>query len=389
MEELRYAERKNTNCGKWDGLGHMFGRDDLLAMWVADMDFQVPKCVQDALHRYVDHGVFGYYAVPDSYFDAFIKWEEKHYDFMVDRKWIRFSPGVVSAFNWIIQFMTQPEDTIIVMTPVYYPFMNAIKNNDRKLVTCDLLNQGGVYTIDYEGFEKKIIENQVKLFILCSPHNPVGRVWRREELQRVMEICRKHHVFVISDEIHQDLTYEGHRNIPTYMVGDYQDMMITVTAPSKTFNLAGAQNSIILIADDKLRYKWDDFAERIRIKGGNSFGYIAAEAAYRDGEEWYEAVKDRIIGNYHCLRDMLADKLPKAVVSPLEGTYLAWVDLSACESPDKIRDRVINECKLAVDFGDWFGGDRFRGYIRINLATSLENVMSAVKALAEGFASDL
>ena len=385
MEELIYVDRKHTDSVKWDNLESMFGRDDLLAMWVADMDFRAPECVRKALHRYVEEGVFGYYSAPDSYYDAFLKWEEKHYGLKAEKEWIRFSPGVVAAFNWIIQIMTKPGDSVIVMTPVYYPFMYAVQDNHRSLVTCDLINHEGTYTIDYEGFEQKIIENQVKLFIMCSPHNPVGRVWTREELKKVMDICRKHQVFVISDEIHQDLTYEGHQNIPTYMVGDYQDMMITLTAPSKTFNLAGAQNSVILIADQTLRDQWDRFTQGIRAKDGNAFGYIAAEAAYKDGEEWYEAVKAQIIGNYHYLRDQLEEKLPKAVISPLEGTYLAWIDLSACEDPEKIRDKVVNECRLAVDFGDWFGGKRFQGFIRMNLATCRENVAEAVNALATVF----
>lgn len=389
MEELRYVERKNTNCGKWDGLSYMFGRDDLLAMWVADMDFKAPECVQDALHRYVDQGVFGYYAIPQSYYDAFINWEEKHFGFKVEKEWIRFSPGVVSAFNWIITLMTEPDDAVIVMTPVYYPFMNAVKNNNRKLVTCDLINDQGKYSINYEEFERKIVENSVKLFIMCSPHNPVGRVWKAEELKKMMEICRRNHVFVISDEIHQDLTFEGHKNIPAFSVGDYNDMMIAVTAPSKTFNLAGTQNSIVLIVDKVLRDKWDKYTESIRVNNGNTFGYIAAEAAYSGGEEWYEAVKSRIIGNYNYLKDTLKEKLPEAVISPLEGTYLAWVDLRGCEDKDRVKNRVIQECKLAVDFGDWFGGERFQGFIRINLATSFENIVTASDALAYVFRQNI
>lgn len=385
MEELKYVNRRNTNCGKWDGLSYMFGREDLIAMWVADMDFQAPECVKEAMMHYVEQGVFGYYAVPPTYFYAFIEWEKKHYGFTVEKKWIRFSPGVVAGFSWAIQIMTNPGDAVIVMTPVYYPFMNAILNNERKLITCDLNNQNGSYTINYENFEKKIIENQVKLFILCSPHNPVGRVWKREELARMMEICKKHNVFVISDEIHQDLTYEGHKNIPAYMVGDYDEMLITMTAPSKTFNLAGVQNSIILIKNEELRNKWDKFVEGIRVKSGNTFGYIAAEAAYKDGEEWYEAVKNKIVKNFNYLRDTLKQKLPHVVIAPLEGTYLAWVDLSAYEKPQNIRDKVINQCKLAVDFGDWFGGEKYKGFIRMNLATSFENVVTAVDALVKCF----
>lgn len=385
MEKLKYVERKDTNSGKWDGLSYMFGRDDLLAMWVADMDFQAPECVRKALCRYAEQGVFGYYAVPEGYYRAFINWEEKHYGFKPEKEWIRFSPGVVPALNWIIEFMTEPKDSIIVMTPVYYPFMDAVRDHGRKLVSCDLINTEGRYTIDYGGFEQKIVENQVKLFILCSPHNPAGRVWTYDELSHMLEICRKNNVFVISDEIHQDLTYEGHQNIPAYTLGDYTDMMITVTAPSKTFNLAGMQNATVIIADQSLREKWDQFAGKFHIKSGNTFGYIAAEAAYSQGEEWYEAVKAQILKNFNCLKNILSEKLPKAQVTPLEGTYLAWVDLRNCEEPGRIKDRVIHECRLGVDFGEWFGGERFKGFIRINLATSYENVETAAEALAKVF----
>ena len=385
MEELKYVNRRNTNCGKWDGLSYMFGRDDLIAMWVADMDFQAPECVKEAIIQYAEQGVFGYYAVPSTYYEAFAEWEKKHYGFEIKKEWMRFSPGVVAGFNWAIQMLTDPGDSVIVMTPVYYPFMNAILNNERKLITCDLINENGNYTIDYENFEKKILENDVNLFVLCSPHNPVGRVWKKEELTRMLEICKKHNVYVISDEIHQDLTYEGHKNVPAYMAGDFEEMLITMTAPSKTFNLAGVQNSIILIANEKLRKQWDKLVEKIRVKEGNTFGYIATEAAYKNGEEWYKAVKCQIVKNFHYLHNTLKEKLPSAVVTPLEGTYLAWVDLSACEDPEKIQDKVINECKLAVDFGDWFGGEKYKGFIRMNLATSYENVVNATESLVRCF----
>ena len=234
MSHVKYVDRKNTNSVKWDGLSNMYQQSDLLPLWVADMDFQVPDCVTDALKKYVDLGAFGYYHTPDSYYEAFINWEQEQHDFSVSKEWIRFSPGVVSAFNWIVRFMTEPEDAVIVTTPVYYPFLNAVKDNGRSLITSDLQNINGTYTIDFSDFEKKIIANKVKLFILCSPHNPVGRVWRKDELQTLFDICHKHNVFVISDEIHHDLTYADNTHIPSLSVGNYDDMMIMLTAPSKT-----------------------------------------------------------------------------------------------------------------------------------------------------------
>lgn len=384
MSQVNYIDRKNTSCNKWDGQTTMFGEEGLLPLWVADMDFQVPSCVTEALSRYINHGVFGYYKIPDSYYQAFIDWESKYHSFETKKEWLRFSPGVVAAFNWIIQFMTKPEDSVIVLTPVYYPFLHAVQNNHRTLITCDLKNNEGVYTINFDDFEQKIVENNVSLFVLCSPHNPAGRVWTGEELKTLFDICRRHNVFVISDEIHQDLTFDGHRHIPSLSVGDYQDMMITVTAPSKTFNLAGCQNSVIVIPDETLRKKWDEYINGIRILNGNAFGYIAAEAAYRDGRAWFEEVKEIIYGNYLYLRETFAKELPEVIVSPLEGTYLCWIDLKAYVKPEDMKDFLQKKCRLALDYGEWFGGERFASFARVNLATSRENVTKAINAIIQG-----
>lgn len=381
MEELVYVDRKNTNCNKWDGQTGMFGEEGLHAMWVADMDFRVPQGVVDALKEYVEQGVFGYYKIPESYYEAFIKWEKEQHGFTVEKEWMRFSPGVVAAFHWFVQILSEPGDAVIVNTPVYYPFLHAVKNNNRKLICSDLINEEGKYRIDYEDFEKKIVENQVKVFILCSPHNPAGRVWKEEELKKLFEICRKHHVYVISDEIHHDLIFSEHPHVPSLSVGDYADMMVAITAPSKTFNLAGGQNSIVIIPDEKIRKKWDTFVNGIRVGSGNPFGYIAAEAAYRTGASWLENVKAQIRENEAYVRETFEKKLPDVVVSPLEGTYLCWIDLGAYVPAEKVKEVVQKRCHLAVDFGDWFGGSRFGTFIRMNLATSLENVKIGVDAL--------
>lgn len=383
MEELIYVDRRGTNCAKWDNLKNMFGEDNLHAMWVADMDFQVPGCVKEALHKYVEEGVFGYYAIPDSYYQAFMNWEEKRHGLKTEKEWLRFSPGVVAAFHWLVQIFSEPGDAVIINTPVYYPFSHAVNNNGRKLITSELINSHGTYTIDFEDFEKKIVENDVKIFILCSPHNPAGRVWTAEELKTLFDICRKHQVFVISDEIHQDLVIGDKKQIPSYLIGDYKDMMIAITAPSKTFNLAGGQNSIVMIPDEGLRAKWDAFVQTIRVENGNPFGYIAAEAAYNGGEEWLESVLEQLKDNYAYVVDTFAKELPDVVVSPLEGTYLCWIDLGAYVSADEMKEFIQTQCGLAVDYGDWFGGKQFGGHIRMNLATSLENVKIGVDAIVK------
>lgn len=380
MSLVTYVDRRNTDCSKWDAQSENFGEEGLHAMWVADMDFQVPSCVTDALSEYVKEGVFGYYTAPDSYYNAFINWEKEHgYD--VKREWIRFSPGVVSGFNWIVQMMTNPKDPVIVLTPVYYPFLYAVTNNDRTLITSDLINDHGVYSIDFEDFEQKIIDNHVKLFIFCSPHNPVGRVWKKEELDKLVAICKKHHVFIISDEIHHDLLAPGQKHIPIASIADYDDSLITVTAPSKTFNLAGCQNSIIIIPDEKLREKWDAFTTSIRVTNGNTFGYIAARAAYTGGRPWLNEVNEIVHNNYLYVKETFEKELPKLVVSPLEGTYLLWIDFGAYLSFDEMKDFMQKKCHLAFDYGDWFGGEKFGTHIRMNLATSKENVEKAVMAI--------
>lgn len=383
MEEIKYVDRRNTNCNKWDGQSGMFGEEGLHAMWVADMDFQAPQCVLKALHDYVNIGVFGYYKIPDAYYQAFINWEEKRHGYKVKKEWIRFSPGVVAGFHWLVQMLTDPGDAIIVQTPVYYPFLNAVNNNHRTLICSDLKNDSGKYSINYEDFEKKIRENSVKLFILCSPHNPAGRVWKEEELKKLFRICRKYGVYIISDEIHQDLVFDGHKHVPSLSVGDYQDLIITLAAPSKTFNLAGGQNSLVIIPDEKLQKKWDQYTTENRVISGNPFGYIAARAAYEDGESWLESVLDTIWMNYEYLCKEFSDKLPKAVITPLEGTYLCWIDLGAYVAAENMKDVIQKKCYLAVDYGDWFGGKRFGTQIRINLATSRENVKIGIDALIE------
>ncbi len=381
MPQVKYVDRKNTNCNKWDAQTGMFGEEGLLPLWVADMDFQAPDCVLKSLSDYVSKGVFGYYKIPDSYYHAFINWEKEHHSYQVRKEWLRFSPGVVAAFNWITQFITKPEDAVIVLTPVYYPFLHAVENNRRRLITSDLINTDGVYTINFQDFEQKIIENHVSLFILCSPHNPAGRVWSRDELKRLLDICRKHNVFVISDEIHQDLTFQGHTHIPSFTAGAYDDMMITVTAPSKTFNLAGCQNSVIIIPDEALRKKWDEYITGIRVLSGNAFGYVAAEAAYTGGRQWFEEVKEIIYGNYLLVKDTFAMELPEVIVSPLEGTYLCWFNMKAYVKPEDMKEFMQKKCRLALDYGDWFGGERFASFARMNLATSRENVEKAVHAI--------
>lgn len=382
-EPILYVDRKGTHCEKWDGLGERFGREDLLALWVADMDFRVPQCVLEAEKDYLDTGVFGYYHPSEGYYQAFMDWEQERHGYSVQREWLRFSPGVVPAINWLIQIFTEPQDRVLVLTPVYYPFLHAVRDNERTLVACQLVHQDGQYSVDLAAFEAAIAENQVRMFIMSSPHNPVSRVWRREELTAMLDICKKHGVLVLSDEIHQDLTFDGHKHIPSATAGDYSHMVITLTAASKTFNLAGCQNAFVALPDAKLRKEYDAFTKRIHIREGNPFGYIAVEAAYRGGKAWLQQVQEIIWNNYGYLREQLAIHLPKACVTPLEGTYLMWVDFAAYLQPEEMERFFEETCGIAVDYGAWFEGDG-QSHIRINLATSRENVEKAMSAILQG-----
>ena len=382
MEELIYRDRRGTNASKWNRLSPRFTREDLLGLWVADMDFAAPACVREALHKQVDFGVFGYDVTPDAYYEAFLHWEKTYHGYEPQRAWLRYSPGVVAGFNWLIQLLTKPGDGVLVQTPVYYPFLSAATDNGCRLVENELVNTAGVYTVDLADFERKLTEEHVKVFLLCSPHNPVGRVWRREELAAMLELCRVHGVYVISDEIHHDFTHGGHKHIPAATVGEYDDMLVTLTAPSKTFNLAGLKNSVVIIPDEKLRKAWDSYTGKLHTATGGSFGVIAAQAAWEGGRPWLDQVLQTVEGNYELLRTELVPRKPELILSPLEGTYLAWLDLGAYVKPQEMAAAVEGRCGLAVDYGAWFGGHA-PCHIRINLATRPENIRQAIQSLAD------
>lgn len=379
-EKLVYVERKNTDSIKWDGMESTFGDGDLMALWVADMDFKAPKAVGDALARLAEEGVFGYYKVPDGFYNAFIGWEAERHGYAVEKDWLRFSPGIVTATFWLTQLLSRPGDGVMLLTPVYYPFFHAIEKTGRKIVRSELINTGGVYTIDFEDFERKLAESGAGVFILCSPHNPVGRVWEKWELERLCQICARHGVSIISDEIHQDLIVGGRQHIPTATIGGRR--IVTVASASKTFNLAGLQNSFIIIPDPDMRKEYDNMMEAINVSSGNMAGYIATRAAFEHGAGWLEALLEQIRENYATVKDA-AGKIPGAVLSPLEGTYLAWLDLRACLPQGKAKDIVQDECRLAVDYGDWFGGPAYEGFVRLNLATCGENIRLACQRLVD------
>lgn len=383
MSQVIYKDRLGTDCNKWDGCEEKFGDEHLLPLWVADMDFEAPSCVKQALKKYVDFGVFGYYQIPNRYYEAFINWEKTYHDYDVKKEWIRFAPGVVPAFNWLIHILTNERDGVLITPPVYYPFKDAVVNNNRTLVESPLMRLEDHYELDYEDFERKIKEQNVKLFIFCTPHNPVGRVWKRDEIVKVLDICKKYGVYVIADEIHQDIIMDGYQKVTAAATGNYDEIMVTLTAATKTFNLAGCQNSIVVIPNESLRKRYDDYLTRLRITGGNAFGYIAVQSAYEGGRKWLDEVLNIIEENYHLMKSILEEKLPKVWIPKLEGTYLMWIDLGAYVSADEIESVIQKDCGLAVDYGSWFGGEAYGTFIRVNLATREENIRLAAEKIVE------
>lgn len=378
------VERRGTGTLKWDSLQEIFGDGELLPLWVADMEIQSPDAVRKALTKRVEHGVFGYGKVEDDYFDAFFAWQKKHHGVELTRENLRFATGVVGSLYAIVRAYTEEDAAVIICPPVYYPFYDAILNTGRKLVTCELDNEHGTYTLDFEKFEKEIVDNQVKLFILCSPHNPVSRIWSEEELDQMLCICKKHGVLVLSDEIHQDFSYEGKKFVSAGNVkdGEYKDILVILNAGSKTFNLAGLIHSHVVIFDEKLMETYDAYIKSTGSAEVNLMGIVGVGAAFREGEEWLEQVKELILHNYHYMKDEFMKELPEVIVTPLEGTYLSWIDLRGYLTPEETGNFIQEKCRLACDVGEWFSV-MAGGFIRINLATDTKNIRTAVESIVK------
>lgn len=386
FEALRYVDRKNTNCVKWDGLIETFGEDGLDAFWVADMDFESPMAVREAVVNWAKTAVYGYSLAPDDYYEAFINWEHKQHGLKVEREWIRVTPGIVSGIYWAVAALSEPGDAVAVLKPVYYPFFRAVEHTGRKLVSCDLINENGVYSVDFAALDKLFAEEQVKLMVLSSPHNPVGRVFKKWELEMICAICRKHNVKLISDEIHQDLVYGDHVQIPTLTI--QQEGVMTFTAASKTFNLAGLPNSFVVLPDPEMRNKFDAYLQSIRAPSSTEVACHAVRAAYRHGQSWLNSIRQQVRRNFELVRDILMEKAPKTVVTDLEGTYLMWIDLRAYVNTKEATENLVQKtCRIAVDYGDWFGGKAYEGFIRMNLATSEENCVAAANRLGDALAA--
>lgn len=367
--------RENTNSVKWDtGIEKRFKTEGLIPMWVADMEFRVPDEVVEALNKRISHGVFGYTHLWDSYFEAFFNWQKSRYDIDLKKEWISFSSGLVTALYLIVNAFTNKEDGIIILTPVYYPFHNAVKDNERNLITCDLKNDNGIFTIDFEKLEDKIIKNKVKLIIFCNPHNPVGRVWTKEEIEKVFEICKKHDLYIVSDEIHQDINLGIRPFVSALSVKNkYYQKLIVLNSASKTFNLASLLNSHVIIPNEEIRKKYKKFVSKVNRTEFNLLGLIATESAYRYGGDWVDGLLKTIKRNYEYIKEEFSNRIPEIIISPLEGTYLPFFDLRNIVSKDRVKEFIQDDCKIAIDFGEWFGKN-FKGFIRVNIATDFKYI---------------
>ena len=380
-------DRKGTRSLKYDFAVRRGKPKDVLPLWVADMDFQTSSYITDALEDMVKHGVFGYSESEEHYFEAVQNWMERHYNWHVKESWMTKTPGIVFALAMAVKAYTQENDAVLIQPPVYYPFKEVVEDNHRRLVNNTLVLGGdGTYTIDYEDFEKKIIEENVKLFILCNPHNPVGRVWTKEELERLGDICLKYGVFVVSDEIHADFVFERKHTVFSEVKEAYRDISMICTSPSKTFNIAGLQISNIFISNPE---KATAFRRQVAAAGYSQVGLpglVACEAAYRHGDEWLEGVLAYIKANAEFTRAYLQEHLPRVKMTKLEGTYLVWLDFRNYGLTDKeLDEKILNQAGLWLDSGAVFGkcGE---GFQRINIACPRKTLQQALDRLIDVFA---
>ncbi|MCM1181768.1 MAG: pyridoxal phosphate-dependent aminotransferase [Roseburia sp.] len=382
------TERRGTDCLKYDFAVRRGRPEDILPLWVADMDFKTSEKILDAIRKRTEHGIFGYTESGDSYFDAVADWMDRRHGWKIKESWLVKTPGVVFALAMAVKAYTKPGDAVLVQQPVYYPFTEVIEDNDRKAISNDLLlGEDGKYHIDFEDFERKIVEERITLFLLCSPHNPVGRVWTEEELLRMGEICLKHHVTVVSDEIHEDFVWGKRKHIVfANLRKEFGDISVTCTSPAKTFNLAGLQVSNIFIPNGALRRPFQKQIDASGYSQLNTLGLTACEAAYRYGGDWYEAMMAYVEGNLRYMKEYLEKELPQLAMTEPEGTYLVWVDFRALGlSESELEELIVKKAKLWLDSGAIFGraGEGFERFNaacpRALLEKALEQLSGAVR----------
>jgi len=381
----KVVERRGSGCFKYDALKALYSREDLLSLWVADMDFEAAPCIQAALKQRLEHGVYGYNLRMPDYYATISYWVKKRYGWHVKRDWIVNTPGVVPAINLAVLSLTRPDDKILIQTPVYRPFFSAVTDHDRCLLTNPLKLVNGKYQIDQEDFERKI--RQASLFILCNPHNPVGRMWDEYELQFMGDLCKRYDVPIVSDEIHADIVYEGKQFRGLGSLERYHDLSITCISPAKSFNIAGLSSAVAIIPNHRVRKGVNDLNEHLHLYMGNSFGIEAMKAAYSEGEEWLTELLAYLEGNRNYLMEYINSKLPMLKMIKPESTYLAWINFNELGLDDNaLFDFLTNKARLALDPGRKYGVDG-SGFSRLNfgcprsiLEEAMQRLSDAVKA---------
>ena len=379
----RVVLRRHSGSYKWDAIP-----EDTLPLWVADMDFEVAPAIKQALAERVGHGIFGYTQVDDDYYEAVISWFSRRHQWQIRRQWMLYTSGVVPAISCSIKALALPGEKVLVQTPVYNCFFSSIRNQGCEVLESRLLRKDDSYVFDWDDFECKCADEKTTVFLLCNPHNPAGRVWTRDELEKMGTICRRHHVFVISDEIHCELTMPGFTFTPFAAVGEVNlANSVTLNSPSKSFNTAGLQIDNIICEDDEVRRRIDRVINIYEVCDVNPFGPVALKAAYNESEGWIDALNDYIYGNYQLLRSVFASDLPLVEVIRLEGTYLAWVDIRGLGmSSGAVTEKLLHNGHVFVSEGTLYGKDAGEGYIRINLACPRavlkEGLNRIVRALA-------
>ena len=382
----RTVERRGTSSLKWDYGRKFVGNDGLLPLWVADMDFEAPPEIVEALQARVDHHVYGYTLEPESYFEAAAGWLARRHGWKVPREWMIASPGVIPALVAVILGLTSPGDGVVIQPPVYHPFALRIAANGRRVVENPLTCTGETWEMDLDGLER-VIDAGTRLLILCSPHNPVARVWSTGTLQRLAELCARKGIVIVSDEIHHDLVMPGFRHVPIATLPGAAPITVTLTAATKTFNLAGLGGSLTIVPDERLRARVDAAHHAIFAGVANAPAVAAAEAAWRHGDRWLEGLRARVHDNYGFLARRLAESLPAVKTHPLEGTYLAWLDMRGLQlSDDQLIERLRERAGLWLDEGRKFGRGG-EGFQRLNLACPLSILSDAVERLVRAFSA--
>ncbi len=375
--------RKDTNCFKHDALKTVFNADDITPLWVADMDFEAPDFIRNAVTERARHAVYGYTFFSDEFYKSVIDWMYKRHNYTLKTSWLNVTPGVVTGISVAIMALTNPGDEIIIQSPVYYPFYDLVTSNNRELIINNLCNESGSYKMDISHL-KSIITDKTKMIIISNPHNPVGRVWSENELKELVEVCEQNNIMIIADEIHCDITFGSYNYTPIAQISDYaRENSITFIAPSKTFNIAGLSTSICSIPSEQLRDKFTTLKNRLHFDTGNVFGTVAFEAAYKYGDEWLNQLLDYLQKSAQMVTNMFAEHLPAVKVSSLEGTYLMWLDFSALNmSDDDLNKLMIDKAKVGLSQGISFGKNG-TGFMRMNIGSPRAVIEDSVKRIIE------